>query len=525
MPKLSIIIPVYKVEKYIDECLESILGQTLKDLEIILVDDGSPDRCPQICDEYSAKDNRIKVVHKNNEGLGLARNSGLEVAAGEYVTFVDSDDKIEQNAYRTLCDYADVKSLDIVRFSCNRFNDKGYITPQVEDQELNVFGDEQEIRNIALSIFDENALGKYGFGGSACMAIFRHSIIEDFHLRFLSEREYISEDYVFSFLVYLHSQKIGIIANTYYHYRVNDESLTRVVRLDRMEKVEQYAKYVAKILKDNGFTERQILCAWGYYIAMSRAAVVSVLDSDLPFADKKQWFMRQTDNEFLQDVYHAYPLSQLSKKQRLFFEIMVRRQFYLAFLVNNIFNRVRRNRMLDLLSKLGGAFFLLIYYGFAQHLPSSYSPMAGKTFNATRRFCCRRIFKYCGKNTVIDRHAYFGNGRFLVLGDYSSIGENCVVPKDTTIGKYVMMAPEVHIVANNHTFSDTEKPMCFQGSIEGQSPTVIGDDCWLGVRAILTPGHHIGKGSIVAAGAVVTKDVEPYSIVGGNPAKLIRKRK
>lgn len=149
----------------------------------------------------------------------------------------------------------------------------------------------------------------------------------------------------------------------------------------------------------------------------------------------------------------------------------------------------------------------------------------GKIWNAIRIFCCRRIFKYCGKKVNIDRHAYFGNGRNLELGDYSSIGEECVVPKDTIIGKYVMMAPEVHIVANNHTFSDTEKPMCFQGSIVGKTPTVIDDDCWIGVRVIMTPGHHIGQGSILAAGAVVTKDVEPYSIVGGNPAKLIRKRK
>lgn len=112
-----------------------------------------------------------------------------------------------------------------------------------------------------------------------------------------------------------------------------------------------------------------------------------------------------------------------------------------------------------------------------------------------------------------------------MIGDYSGIGENCVIPKDTIIGKYVMMAPEVHIVANNHTFDDTEKPMCFQGSVEGQSPTVIEDDCWIGVRSIFTPGHHIGKGSIIGAGSVVTRDVEPYSIVGGNPAKLIRKRR
>ena len=88
-----------------------------------------------------------------------------------------------------------------------------------------------------------------------------------------------------------------------------------------------------------------------------------------------------------------------------------------------------------------------------------------------------------------------------------------------------MMAPEVHIVANNHTFSDTEKPMCFQGSVEGKTPTIIDDDCWIGLRVIMTPGLHIGKGCILAAGSVVTKDVEPYSIVGGNPAKLIKNRK
>ena len=169
--------------------------------------------------------------------------------------------------------------------------------------------------------------------------------------------------------------------------------------------------------------------------------------------------------------------------------------------------------------------FLFLYYGFAQHLPSSYFPCVGKYFNAFRIFCCKRIFKRCGKISTIDRHAYFGNGKDLEIGDFSGIGENCVILNNTVIGKYVMMAPEVHIVANNHTFSDTEKPMCFQGSIEGVTPTIIDDDCWIGVRVILTPGHRIGNGSILAAGAVVTKDVEPYSIVGGNPAKLIRKRK
>ena len=169
--------------------------------------------------------------------------------------------------------------------------------------------------------------------------------------------------------------------------------------------------------------------------------------------------------------------------------------------------------------------FLALYYGFCQYLPNSYSTFGGDIWNACRIFCCRRIFKFCGKVSTINRRAYFGDGRNVEIGDFSGIGENCIIPNDIVIGKYVMMASDVHILSNNHLFVNTDTPMCLQGYSSPKSNTVIEDDCWFGIRVIMTPGHRIGKGSILAAGAVVTKDVEPYSIVGGNPAKLIKKRK
>ena len=98
-PKVSIIVPVYNVEKYLVRCMESLLNQTLKEIEIILVDDGSPDNCPQMCDEYARRDSRVKVIHKSNAGLGYARNSGLDVAVGEYIAFVDSDDYVDTSMY------------------------------------------------------------------------------------------------------------------------------------------------------------------------------------------------------------------------------------------------------------------------------------------------------------------------------------------------------------------------------------------------------------------------------------------
>lgn len=171
-------------------------------------------------------------------------------------------------------------------------------------------------------------------------------------------------------------------------------------------------------------------------------------------------------------------------------------------------------------------FFLLLYYGFAQYLPDSYSPVLGGISNRVRIFCAKRIFKKCGKVSAINRKTYFGTGKDIVIGDYSSIGAYCVIPNNTIIGRYVMMAPQIHIVANNHRHDDITRPMCLQGSQCSPPPqTIIEDDCWIGVRVIMTPGRHIKRGSIVAAGAVLTKDFEEYSIVGGNPARLIMKRK
>ena len=96
--KISVIVPVYKVEEYLDRCVKSIVEQTHKNLEIILVDDGSPDNCPMMCDKWAEKDSRIKVIHKKNEGVSAARNIGLDNAKGEYIGFVDSDDYLEKEA-------------------------------------------------------------------------------------------------------------------------------------------------------------------------------------------------------------------------------------------------------------------------------------------------------------------------------------------------------------------------------------------------------------------------------------------
>lgn len=138
-----------------------------------------------------------------------------------------------------------------------------------------------------------------------------------------------------------------------------------------------------------------------------------------------------------------------------------------------------------------------------------------------RRFWARQII-HCGENINIERNAYFTPG--LTIGDNSGVGINCEIYGPVSIGKHVMMGPEVVVYTSGHSFDRTDIPMMEQGSTKVQ-PVTIGNDVWIGRRVMIMPGVNIGDGCVIGAGAVVTKDIPPYSVVGGVPARVIKQRK
>lgn len=163
----------------------------------------------------------------------------------------------------------------------------------------------------------------------------------------------------------------------------------------------------------------------------------------------------------------------------------------------------------------------LLYYTIGKHLPESSSGLKiGQ--RAFRAFCGRLMLRECGKKVNIEHGAMFSPR--TSLGDYSGIGVNARINGTCTIGNYVMMGANVTVITHNHAFDRTDIPMMEQG-FEEERPVVIGDDVWIGDKVTILPGVNIGDGSIIGAGAVVTHDVDPYSIVGGVPAKLIKMRK
>ena len=227
MPKVSVIIPVYNVERYLNKCVQSIVDQTLDSLEIILVDDESPDACPQMCEEWARMDNRIKVIHKKNGGLGFARNSGLELATGEYVTFCDSDDWIEPEAYQTTYEKCKEKDLDICWFQPRRVTTDGVFLPLSPKKEC-YFMDEAQMRRFRKEVIGRNPEDPQSRtrGMSSCMALFRRSVFQTSGVRFPSEREVASEDLMFLVRFLPHVEKVGILPHVFYNYLINPKSIS-----------------------------------------------------------------------------------------------------------------------------------------------------------------------------------------------------------------------------------------------------------------------------------------------------------
>ena len=335
-PLISVIIPIFNVEPYLEQCLQSVINQTLKDIEIILIDDESPDRCPQICDNYAQKDSRIKVIHKKNEGLGFARNSGIKIAKGKYITFLDSDDYIDLDTYSSLFTYATKEDLDILYFCYDRFSSND-ITPKKHDYtgKLIIHREKDEIENFMLNMIAARPSEKKDreIQMSACCAIYRKDIIINHNISFPSERELISEDLIFNIDILSKSSSIGCIPHTYYHYRFNPESLTKTIRLDRVEKNEQLYRYLSQRFKDN---QEAIVRSMRLFIGDARFAMIQVCKSSLSQKEKYQWLRNTCKKSIWKEIYQKYPYRQMPFKHKLFFICSVYKILYPILILSNL---------------------------------------------------------------------------------------------------------------------------------------------------------------------------------------------
>lgn len=339
MPKVSIIVPLYNVERYLDRCMQSLLGQTLKDIEIIMVDDGSPDNCPKMCDEYAKIDNRVKVVHKANAGLGYARNSGLDVATGEYVAFVDSDDYVDSDAYQTMYDEAVKVNADYVCCGYKRIKNGKCVWEYngIPHNKNQIIGENDCLKVLGGMLCENKSQGLFRhYDFAVWHGIYRLSLIATNKIRFCSEREYISEDIIFHISLIPCCNVIRVIPNTFYNYCLNEGTLTTKYKKGRFEAVLKLYDYIIELTLKLHVKQSDSLLLQHNAQGLLLDKIFSTIAYEVKYNKVKSFSIIKDicNHNHVKKVVRSIDTTSLSCKQRILFFCIYHRiywGFYLIF--------------------------------------------------------------------------------------------------------------------------------------------------------------------------------------------------
>lgn len=334
-PAVSIIVPVYNTGRYIRQCVDSLLAQTLEYIEIILVDDESPDDAPGICDAYAERDSRVRVIHQTNRGLGLSRNSGLQIARGKYIGFVDSDDFVSTEMYQLLYDNAARNDADISYCTFQRFSS----LEQIKDYKA----ENHPIKKYQGAEIHQYLLDRIGLppqsksdklcGVSVWGGIFLKTTLDRIGAQFVSEREIISEDMIFDIDVIPQCKTIVHQDVPLYYYRYNNTSLTTSYKPDRFLKNIELCHEMHRRLQ-NWYSEDELFNPIArYLLTTARIAIIQ----EMTFS--RQHGYQETvgnikaicDDAEIQDILNSYEYKALPLKYRLTCSLMRNRNARLLY--------------------------------------------------------------------------------------------------------------------------------------------------------------------------------------------------
>lgn len=320
-PFISVIVPVYNVEKYLDQCVDSILNQTFSDFELILVDDGSKDTSPEICDRYVNEDGRVSVIHQPNGGQVKARKAGLERAVGEYVFFVDSDDWIELNALELACQSAKDNDADIVTFGgyfCYANNRRLPVNQPIPSGTFDKAG---MIKDIYPKMLYSGRFFYFGIYAAMWNKIFRRSILTPNMIN-VDPRLRIGEDGVTTFATFLDANRICVLDNQHlYDYRDNNYSITRSYCVNQFDN----AKLLIQTLRDINKTKNvyDLSVQIDYYLMYN---IYSIFIEEFYYRYKKSLssrikYLREiADDSSVKAAVGAMDYANMPSPFRLFFE-------------------------------------------------------------------------------------------------------------------------------------------------------------------------------------------------------------
>ncbi len=334
-PEISVIVPIYQTERYLDRCIESIVNQTYSNLEIILVDDGSPDRCPQMCDEWAKKDSRIRVVHKQNAGLGMARNSGIEAATGEYICFFDSDDYVALDTIEKAYRLAEAEQSDVIVFGLNNVNAQGRVIRSVipESDRVTYAGEDVQKRFLPdlIAAKQDSTCRNVWMSAWACILSMR--MIRKTGWRFVSEREIISEDVYSLLCLYAYVKRVSVLPEALYYYCENGASLTHVYKADRFEKICHFYETSVRKALELGYDEEVAERLQWQLACFVIAAMKQVVRADIPNKDRYRAIREIVHSDYLNKICWDLTSYSDSLPRRVFLFLMEKRWTLPCYLI------------------------------------------------------------------------------------------------------------------------------------------------------------------------------------------------
>lgn len=326
---VTVVIPIYGVDKYLDRCVNSVVSQTYPNLEIILVDDGSPDNSPQMCDAWARKDSRIRVIHKENAGLGMARNTGIEHATGSYICFFDSDDYIHSDTIEQALRLALDQEAQIVVFGSQDVDADGKITATyVPATEMTCFRGEAVRESFLLDLIDpRHRDANYPeLMLSACCCLFDMELIRQTQFRFVSERQNISEDSYSLIWLYRYVESVALLPEAKYYYCKNSSSLTRIYRPDRYDKIRSFYRNTLAMAQEQGYGTKIQARIGGLFLSFTIAAMKQIVEADMGWREKWKAISRILQDDILQNALRNPECQYRGKPRNLLLHTMRRKQ-------------------------------------------------------------------------------------------------------------------------------------------------------------------------------------------------------
>lgn len=325
---IAVVVPVYNVRPYLTQCVDSLLAQTYPFAEIVLVDDGSTDGSGELCDSLASANAVVRVAHKDNAGLGYARNTGLDNVSTDvdYVMFVDSDDWLETNAVEVLVNSMGDVEADCVIGGHTKIGKNGGVQFVFQLDGAIYNGDDIKMGLIprlcgsAPSVSDSIPM-------SVCSSLFKNDLIRDNNLKFPSEREVISEDFVFKFNYLLCSQLVVVSDFTQYCYRTNQGSLTKSYRPDRFEACLHFYDVAYRMIRNAGLLSEGVVRLQKVFLINLRMCI-SQERPRVSGLSRRQCLARirgQLSDPRVQEVIKAYPVNELRWRQRVFVHLIQHR--------------------------------------------------------------------------------------------------------------------------------------------------------------------------------------------------------